>query len=112
MNRQNKIKALDEAFKGNLLNLSKIKAKQQQENVNCLVIVDNGTYRINSIFPKLPPQEKFLDRDLTATEYKEFLETFHLPASKIHNVEFRDMTTKTIKVFELPSNNRYRESEN
>lgn len=107
MNRQSKIKALDEAFKGNLSSLAKVKAQQQQENVSCLVIVDNGTYRINSIFPKLPPQEKFLDRDLTATEYKEFLETFNLPASKIHNVEFKDMTAKTVKVFELPSNNRY-----
>ena len=106
MNRQSKIKALDEAFKGNLSSLAKVKAQQQQENVSCLVIVNNGTYRINSIFPKLPPQEKFLDRDLTATEYKEFLETFHLPASKIHNVEFNDMSTKTVKVFELPSNNR------
>lgn len=110
MNRQNKINALDEAFKGNLRNLAKIKAQQQQENVSCLVIVDNGTYRINSIYPKLPKQDFFLNRDLTESEYKDFLETFHLPASKIHNVEFKEMGIKTVKVFELPSNNRYHES--
>lgn len=112
MKRQNKINALDEAFKGNLRNLAKVKAQQQQENVSCLVIVDNGTYRINSIYPKFPKQEKFLDRDLTESEYKEFLASFHLPPSKIHNAEFKDMGTKTVKVFELPTNNRYNESEN
>ena len=71
MNRQNKIKALDEAFKGNLSNLAKIKAEQQ--NVSCMVIIDNGIYRINSIYPKLPKYEIFLNRDLTAAEYKDFL---------------------------------------
>lgn len=71
MNRQNKINALNEAFKGNLSSLAKIKA--QQENVSCLVFIHNDIYRINGIYPKLPKHEMYLDRDLTAAEYKEFL---------------------------------------
>lgn len=106
MKRQNKIRALTEAFNGNLSRLTKIKEEQHRENVSCLVIVDNGTYRINSIYPKLPPQEKFLGRDLTASEYEQFLESFYLPASKIQNEEFKDIGIKTVKVFELPSSGR------
>ena len=73
MNRQNKINALDEAFKGNLKNLAKIKAEQQ--NVSCMVIIHNDIYRISGIYPKLPKHEIFLNRDLTAAEYKDFLKT-------------------------------------
>jgi hypothetical protein len=71
MNRQNKINALDEAFKGNLKSIAKIKAKQ--ENLTCMVFVHNDIYRISSIYPKLPKYDMYLDRDLTAAEYKEFL---------------------------------------
>jgi hypothetical protein len=71
MNRQNKINALDEAFKGNLKSISKIKAKQ--ENLTCMVFVHNDIYRISSIYPKLPKYDMYLDRDLTSAEYKEFL---------------------------------------
>jgi hypothetical protein len=81
MNRQNKINALDEAFKGNLKSLAKIKAKHQE--VNCIIFVHNDIYRISSIYPKLPKYEIYLDRDLTAGEYEDFLKKMPLLLNKI-----------------------------
>lgn len=104
MNRQSKIKALDEAFKGNLSSLTKVKAQEQQVKVNCLVIVDNGTYRINSIYPKLAKHEMFLDRDLTESEYKAFLAMFSLPS------ENNESAGGGVRVIELPNNHRYDET--
>jgi hypothetical protein len=108
MNRQNKIRALDEAFKGNLLNLAKIKAQEQHEKVNCLVIIHNNIYRISSIFPKLPKHETFLNRDLTESEYKAFLAMFSLPSENNESAEIK--AGGGVRVIELPNNHRYDES--
>lgn len=110
MNRQIKIKALDAAFRGNLSNLNKVKEQEHQIKSNCIVIFHNLTYRITSIIPRLSKHEKFLNRELTESEYKAFLTMFLLEPEKI-NVLAENKIGLGIRVIELPNNFRYLESE-